>query len=265
MDKEKTLRCLIVQYLESLIPDDPEHGEELGVSVECLKTVWGIGDATVSIPGVRSLIDLIPEPQYDTERAVQLKLEGNAALKNGDLDLALAKYTEAISVNPNEATFYCNRAAVYSKKGQHESAIGDGEKAFALDPKYATAYSRLGFAYFSLNNTEKARDAYQRGIRACPDSQALKDNLQSLGPAPAPPGGGADGLGGLFGGLAGNPMFAQIAERFKSPEVQAILAEPGMADLVAELQTNPGAVMSKMGDPRVQRILAAVMGSGGGH
>jgi tetratricopeptide (TPR) repeat protein len=262
MDKSRTARSLIVQYLESCATDDPEHAEEYTVSVECLKTIWGIDGPSVAVPGIRSLLDLIPAQVYDRERAIQLKLDGNTALKNGDLDLALAKYTEAISVDPTEPTFYCNRAAVYSRQNNHEVAIADCEKAISLDPKYATAYSRLAFAYFSTDRRDKAREAYERGIRACPENQALKDNLQSLGPEPAPAGGAAPDLAAMLGPLANSPMFAGVAEKLKSPEVQAVLQEPEMAALTAELQANPSAIMAKMGDPRVQRLFGLLMGGG---
>lgn len=259
MDKVRTARCLVLQYLESCSSEDPEHAEEYSVSIECLKTIWTIDNATISYPGVRTLLDLIPEPAYDRERAIQLKLEGNNALKAGDLGTALAKYTEAISVDPTEPTFFCNRAAVHSRQSNHSSAIEDCERAIALDPKYATAYSRLGFAYFSLDQRDKAREAYERGIRACPENQALRDNLKSLGPAPAAgPGDGPD-LAAMFGN---NPMFAGLAERLKSPEVQAVLQEPEMAALIAEVQANPASLMSRFGDPRVQRLFGLVMGGG---
>jgi tetratricopeptide (TPR) repeat protein len=259
MDKSRIARCLILRYLESCAADDPEHDEEFSVSIECLKNIWGIQDTSTALPGVRSLLDLIPDQVYDKERGIKLKLEGNAALKDGNFDLALAKYTEAIAADPTEPTFYCNRAAVRSRRGEHDLAIPDCEKALSLDPKYASAYSRLGFAYFSKGDIEKAKEAYERGIRACPDSQQLKDNLKSL---PVPPAAAAPDLAGLFGGLASNPMFAGLAERFKSPEVQALVQDPEMQGLLAELQANPAALMTKLGDPRMQRLFGAVMGGG---
>ena len=127
-EKEKTARSLIIQYLESCMASDAEHSEEIGYSVECLKNAWGIETPEIKIPGVSSIIDLIPTPKYDSDRAFQLKNEGNAALSRGELDTAIQFYTQAISVDPTQSTFYCNRAAVYSKKNEHENAITDCEK-----------------------------------------------------------------------------------------------------------------------------------------
>lgn len=264
MDKEKLARSLIIQYIESCAEADAENAEELNLSAQCLRNVWEITDAA-AIPDVKSIIDLIPDPKYDTEKAVALKLEGNAALKSRDFDLAIAKYTEAISVDPTQSTFYCNRAAAYSNKGEHESAITDCEKAISLDPQYATAYSRLGYAYFQMKNIPEARKAYERGLRACPENQSLKENLQSLGPAPAAPESGAapgaDMFGGLFGG-AGAGLFGEVSKRMASPEVQELLADPEMEQLKQEIQANPASLFSRMGDPKVQRIINAILPGG---
>jgi tetratricopeptide (TPR) repeat protein len=180
----------------------------------------------------------------------------------------MQKYTEAIATDPTEPTFYCNRAAVFTKRNEYQNAINDCEKAITLDPVYATAYSRLGYAFFQLGQVDRAREAYQRGLRACPDNQALKDNLSSIPPeqgAPAPPPGtgNSDFLSGLFGAFANNPaMMGQIMEKMNSPEVQTVLQDPEMAAFVDEIKANPAAIFSKMGDPRLQKLMAIVMGSG---
>ncbi|KAH0795374.1 small glutamine-rich tetratricopeptide repeat-containing protein beta [Histomonas meleagridis] len=256
--KHKTARCLILQYLESCSQEDKDHRDELEVAIDCLKNIWGIENSSISIPGVSSILDLVPDSGYDTEKANALKLEGNDLLRAGKFQEAISKYTEAIDVDPTQSAYYCNRAAVYSKINQHEKAITDCEKAIQLTPDYATAYSRLGYAYYSMGQTEKAREAYKRGLRACPNNQNLKDNLESLGPEiPNPqPQGGQDFLSGLMN----NPMFAQLGQKLQSPEVQALLQEPEMQDLYEKIQANPAAIMSYLGDPRMQRLMGLIMG-----
>lgn len=264
MDKEKLARSLIIQYIESCAEADAENSEELSLSVQCLRNVWEITD-TAAIPDIKSIIDLMPEPKYDTEKAVALKLEGNTALKSNDFDLAIAKYTEAIAVDPTQSTFYCNRAAAYSKKGEHANAIPDCEKAISLDPQYAVAYSRLGYAYYQMKDIPEARKAYERGLRACPDNQSLKESLQSLGPAPAEnPAPGADFLSSMLGGAANNPMFADLAKKCSSPEIQALLADPELEDLKQQLTANPMSILQHMGNPKVQKIIGALLPGFGG-
>jgi serine/threonine-protein phosphatase 5 len=48
----------------------------------------------------------------DEERALELKNEGNKAFAAHDWPKAIDFYTKAIEANPNEPTFYANRAQV---------------------------------------------------------------------------------------------------------------------------------------------------------
>lgn len=57
---------------------------------------------------------------------------------------AIAKYTEAISINPSNPVYYSNRAAAHSQAGDHDKAIDDANEAKSIDGGFAKAYSRLG-------------------------------------------------------------------------------------------------------------------------
>ena len=266
MNKEQVARCLILQYLENCANTDAEHIDELGVSIDCLKNLWGIENPEVKLPGVKSILDLIPDVAYDAEKAVDLKNQGNKALQSGNVDEAIRLYSEAIKCDPTQYVFYSNRAAAYSKKDNYEEAIKDAEKAISLKPDFPKSYSRLGFALWKLGRVEEARDAYKRGIRSCEDNQSLKDNLASLGPekeAEKPQGAaGADPLGGLGAMFANNPMLAQFADRLNDPKVKEMLQQPEMVELIQQLQSNPSQIMQMMGDPRVMKLLGAIMGNG---
>ena len=52
------------------------------------------------------------------------KLEGNAFYKAKDFPNAIAKYSEAIELNPKEFTFYTNLSAVHFEKGEYDTVIG---------------------------------------------------------------------------------------------------------------------------------------------
>jgi len=58
---------------------------------------------------------------------------------------AIKLYTEAISIWPNNAIYYANRAAAYSCVRKFEEAAQDCELSIQRDPSYGKAYSRLGF------------------------------------------------------------------------------------------------------------------------
>ena len=53
---------------------------------------------------------------------------------NGDHDKAIADYTQAIRLNPKEATVHYNRGVAYGSKGEYDREIADCTEAIRLDP-----------------------------------------------------------------------------------------------------------------------------------
>ena len=76
-----------------------------------------------------------------TELAEQKKNEGNTALKAGNVDQAIALYSEAIELSKNEGMF-TNRAMAYIKKRKYKEALFDCEQALYLNPQFAKAHLR---------------------------------------------------------------------------------------------------------------------------
>ena len=77
-------------------------------------------------------------------KAEKLKQKGNTQMTAKKYDEAIESYTQAITLDGANAVYYSNRAAAYSSKGDHTTAIMDAEKAVELDPSFVKAYSRLG-------------------------------------------------------------------------------------------------------------------------
>jgi tetratricopeptide (TPR) repeat protein len=63
-------------------------------------------------------------------------------MKMHDYDKALADYSEAITLKPNEVRYYLYRSYIYETKEDVKSSMADTEKALKLDPKNAEAKSR---------------------------------------------------------------------------------------------------------------------------
>lgn len=51
-------------------------------------------------------------------------------------EAAIAKYTEAINLNPNVAQYYANRSFAHIKTEAYGSAVEDAERAVKVDPTY---------------------------------------------------------------------------------------------------------------------------------
>lgn len=85
----------------------------------------------------------------DKARAEKFKQSGNTLMSSKQYDQAIEAYTQAIAIDPANAIYYSNRAAAYSSKGDHLSAVGDAEQAITVDPKFVKAYHRLGYVFVS--------------------------------------------------------------------------------------------------------------------
>lgn len=59
----------------------------------------------------------------DRASAELLKNKGNDFFKKGDYEEAINYYTKAIGLNPNDASYYCNRAACYMKLKKYFLAL----------------------------------------------------------------------------------------------------------------------------------------------
>jgi tetratricopeptide (TPR) repeat protein len=105
---------------------------------------------------------------------------GIKALEGGYYNIALACFTKAIALNPNDADSYHTMGVIYNKQGETKKAISYLEKAIVLDPTSAKSHYYLGTVY-----TEKRK--FGKAIRAFKNATALNpqdsDVHYSLGEA----------------------------------------------------------------------------------
>jgi tetratricopeptide (TPR) repeat protein len=99
----------------------------------------------------------------------QLFDEGNAATKAGDIDLAIAKFTEGTSVVPTCFDCYYSIGTAYLSKKDYEKAEAAFKKTIELKPDYAEAYNGLAAVY---NAQQKFDDAKAMGDKAAALSAA---------------------------------------------------------------------------------------------
>jgi tetratricopeptide (TPR) repeat protein len=104
---------------------------------------------------------------------------------------AVVAFTAAIKLDPDRADAYEGRGDAYMKiaasgaagrDAMYEKAQTDYEQAVSVDGGKARIYSSLANAYEAEGNTDKARDALERGYKATGD----KTLLPSAAPTPAP-------------------------------------------------------------------------------
>lgn len=102
---------------------------------------------SASIPSVYDLgtstqrATITPEAR---EQAEVFKSSGNAHLFGKRAVEAAQDYSKAIELDPENAVYYCNRAAAFTMLNDYSGAIEDCKAAISLNPRYAKAFSRLG-------------------------------------------------------------------------------------------------------------------------
>lgn len=189
----KGLVAAIIQFLTHQLEDGDiteDLRESLEVAIQCLETAYNVqaSDAPpkfnlyeVYKTAVESTAkpDLGPEASPEAKaEAEKYKNEGNALVKAEKLEEAINNYTKAIELDGRNAVYYCNRAAVYSKLGDHQQAIKDCNTALSIDPMYSKAYGRLGLAYSSLDRHKEAKESYQKALVLEPDNESYRNNFQ---------------------------------------------------------------------------------------
>ncbi|MEO6830220.1 MAG: tetratricopeptide repeat protein, partial [Acidobacteriaceae bacterium] len=83
-------------------------------------------------------------------------LGGYVRRHNGEPQLALNDFTEALKRDPNVVTAYVNRGYVLNDLLQPQAATADFEAALKREPKNGVAHLGLAYAYLQLNRSQAA-------------------------------------------------------------------------------------------------------------
>ena len=97
---------------------------------------------------------------------------------------AIADYDKAIAIAPNVATAYTNRGVAYGGKGGYDRAIADFDEAIKLNPNDANAYYNRGLAYKKKGDKEQAIADFRKALEIDPSYQKAKIILKALGVTP---------------------------------------------------------------------------------
>ncbi|KAJ8270130.1 hypothetical protein GJAV_G00110690 [Gymnothorax javanicus] len=250
MADTKRLAFSIIQFLHSQLNAEnlsADTQESLEVGIQCLETAFGVSfeDKSLAVPKTlpeifASAVNKTPgaEPSTpkveknpilheptaeDIAKAEKFKSEGNEQMKLENFGTAAALYTKALKLNPENAVYFCNRAAAFSKMGNYAGAVTDCERAIVIDPNYSKAYGRMGLALASLNKHSEAVGYYKRALDLDPDNDSYRSNLkiaeQKMKEMPSPTG-GVD-----LAGFLSNPNFMSAAANLmNNPQVQQMMS-----------------------------------------
>ncbi len=137
---------------------------------------------TVVLMLLLGVISLCPSPVLADMSASsqadigELRQQAFELTRNGKFDLAEVVWTQVIDILPDEPAVWSNRGNVRVSQNKVEDAIGDYDRAIALDPLQPDPYLNRGAAYEALGNWQQAIDDYNRLLKLSPDDPAAYNN-----------------------------------------------------------------------------------------
>src|SRR5262249_6382142 len=99
------------------------------------------------------------------EKALELWQEGTDRLMAGDLDEAVALYTQSLEVKPT-AEAYTFRGWAYSFAGRLEEAIEECRNAIATDPTFGNPYNDIGCYLMEQGKLDDAVSWFEQAKKA---------------------------------------------------------------------------------------------------
>mmetsp|Transcript_124100 Transcript_124100/g.185494 ORF Transcript_124100/g.185494 Transcript_124100/m.185494 type:complete len:93 (+) Transcript_124100:87-365(+) len=88
--------------------------------------------------------------EKDPAQALKFKNIGNEEFKKGNNLKAIEAYNKAVNFNPDEPSFYANRAACYLEMKKYNKCIDDCNTTLKLDSEFTKAYRRRGRSYYLI-------------------------------------------------------------------------------------------------------------------
>ncbi|KAM9384133.1 sperm-associated antigen 1A [Pholidichthys leucotaenia] len=106
------------------------------------------------------------------------KQEGNSLVKKGNFHEALEKYTECLTLKPEECAIYTNRAICLLRLNRFEEAKQDCDCALQLEPTNKKAFYRRALAFKGLQDYLSASSDLQEVLRLDPKVREAEQELE---------------------------------------------------------------------------------------
>lgn len=122
-----------------------------------------------------------PAPPAAEGPGSEFKRQGNEHFAAKRWDEAIASYTEAIKVDPeNGAVYYSNRSACWFSKRKFIEAMEDALQCVDKDPKFVKGYLRLVSAQMELGKFEDAETTLKAALTLEPANELIGRKIKEL-------------------------------------------------------------------------------------
>jgi tetratricopeptide (TPR) repeat protein len=116
----------------------------------------------------RAIADYTQAIQFDPNDVKAYYSRGIAYHDKKNYDMAIADYTQTIKLDPNSANAYNDRGVVYNDMGDYNMAIADYTAALGIELDYGVLYNR-GIAYSNKKDYDRAIADYTQAIKLNPN------------------------------------------------------------------------------------------------
>ena len=109
----------------------------------------------------------------DASEAQAITASGEALVRSGKTDDALAEFNKAIALDPNNAEALYNRGLLHQNDQQHQSAIDDFTAANGLTPQRADPLLARAISYLALDKAKEAASDLDEAVQADPQNARI--------------------------------------------------------------------------------------------
>jgi len=124
-------------------------------------------------------IEIVDVEKDARASAENRKEEGNQLYKIKKYPEALAKYSAAIDLCPENPAYYGNRSACHMMLAQYSKALDDAKTAVNLDSNFVKGFVRIAKCCIALGETPSAKQAIDQGLTLEPESKAFDTEIQN--------------------------------------------------------------------------------------
>jgi tetratricopeptide (TPR) repeat protein len=145
-----------------LVPERDEPGRKPATAAEYVNR--GVGHSRQGELD-QAIADYTQALKLDPKLAVAYRNRGRDHAALGQHDRAIADFTASIRLEPEKTNAYVDRARCHLQKGEHDRAIADYSEAIRRDPKNGFAYSGRGQAHLDKEDFDRAIADLTQAIR----------------------------------------------------------------------------------------------------
>lgn len=189
--------------------------------------------------------------------AEEHKAAGNEHFKCGRYDEAVASFTLAIEADGTNHVYYSNRSAAHAAAERWTDALADAEKTTEMKPDWAKGYARKGAALFGMRELERAKEAYEEGLKREPDNAMLKSGLDDVAMVMSRKAANDDGMNQIGNMFRSPDLMGKLAT---NPATRDYLNQPDFMAMLQEVQRDPNALTKHLQDQRMMNVLSVAMG-----